>query len=445
MSTKPSIFDVITLTGLDGRTADIREGCGIIDYYEDLFSPSISVKLQIANSGGAIEDDDGDYVSIYEGMKLQGGEKCDLRILANSETNVDLQFVTQDSNPLFISNIRNIIRETNREFFSLSLVPEPTIKNELIGLQEAYSKSGAISDQVAKILKDSFPGARINKIDKTSNQVGFMGNTNTPFETLITLASKAVSPDVNGGSAGFFFYQTAEGFNFRSIDALMTQPVKAVYTSTQVVENALTYFPTPDLPSLDFKISDYLVLQNNDLVNKLRAGTYSTIKRFFNPINFTVSSELDQFDADTYISNMKNLGNRYDANKLKLADSSVNYGKEASDIITEIQDFGTIATGVTKETTQDIDKFVTQRKMRYNTLFTQVVYIQVPLNTSLYAGDIIECRFPKISNSPRDTFDSGHISGIFMIKEINHHFDYKSSYTGMVILRDTYGLYKTNR
>ena len=83
--------------------------------------------------------------------------------------------------------------------------------------------------------------------------------------------------------------------------------------------------------------------------------------------------------------------------------------------------------------------------MRYNTLFNQVIYIQVPLNTNLHAGNLIECRFPKITNDRRDDIDTGHISGIYMIKELNHHFDYKSSYTSMVVLRDTYGLYKTNR
>lgn len=440
MSTKPSIYDVITLTGLNGQTADIRIGCAGIDYYEDLFSPSISVKLDIANSGGVIGDGSGAEVSLYEGLKITGGEKCELRILGNSQTNVDLDFTTT---PLYVRNIKNIIRETNREFFSLSLVPESTVKDQVTFLQKAFSASGAISDHVRTILNDSFPGTRINQIDATSNQVGFIGNQMKPYMALINLASKAVSQDSN--SAGFFFYQTGEGFNFRSIDGLISQPVKAIYIYSQVVENSQTYFPTPDLPSLDFKISDFQVLQNNDVVNKLRGGTYASSKRFFNPINFTVSNDQDKYDANQYIGNMKNLGNRFKTDELKLSNDSINFAFDPSNIINETRDFGTVSQTVTKEPTQNVDEFVTQRKMRYNTLFNQVIYIQVPLNTNLHAGDLIECRFPKISNERRDDIDTGHISGIYMIKELNHHFDYKASYTSMVVLRDTYGLYKTNR
>ena len=39
-----------------------------------------------------------------------------------------------------------------------------------------------------------------------------------------------------------------------------------------------------------------------------------------------------------------------------------------------------------------------QAKMRYNSLFTQTMQMQVPLNTTLHAGDIISCKFPKIQD-----------------------------------------------
>ena len=34
--------------------------------------------------------------------------------------------------------------------------------------------------------------------------------------------------------------------------------------------------------------------------------------------------------------------------------------------------------------------------MRYNTLFTQILTMTIPLNTNLIAGDILNCEFPRI-------------------------------------------------
>ena len=442
MSTKPSIYSIIELKSVDGRTADIRAGCAAVDYYEDLLSPSVSVKLNIAAAGGAIRDNSGTKVSIYEGLKIRGGEECKLKILSNSNTNIDLDFTTT---ALFVRNIRNVLRDTNKEFFGLGLVPQPTVKNEVTFLQKAFSNDARISDHVQDILNESFQGARINKIDPTSNKLGFIGNQMKPYEALIRLASKSVSEDTNGTSAGYFFYQTSKGFNFRSIDALISQSIKAIYIYSQVVESPEKYFPTPDLPSLDFKISDFRILQNNDIVDNLKRGTYASEERFFDPINFFVSNPQDKFDANQYQSGVKNLGNRFDTNRLALSDKSVQFAFEPSTILSETRDYGTVSKDVTKKPTKDIKEYEAQRKMRYNTLFTQIIYIQVPLNTNLNAGDLIECRFPKITNAQRDDIDTDQISGIYMIKELNHHFDYISSYTSMVILRDTYGLYKTNR
>ena len=48
-----------------------------------------------------------------------------------------------------------------------------------------------------------------------------------PFQLITWLASESMSGESEessgGNSAGFFFYQTKDGFNFRSIDSLVEQ------------------------------------------------------------------------------------------------------------------------------------------------------------------------------------------------------------------------------
>ena len=75
--------------------------------------------------------------------------------------------------------------------------------------------------------------------------------------------------------------------------------------------------------------------------------------------------------------------------------------------------------------------------MRYNLLFTQVLDIQVPVNTNLEAGDVVKCNFPKSSSNAKE-FDPD-MSGLYMIKELCHHFDADRSVTSMKLIRDTYG------
>jgi len=117
----------------------------------------------------------------------------------------------------------------------------------------------------------------------------------------------------------------------------------------------------------------------------------------------------------------------------------VDLSKFPSQIIMDTRDIGTANAGVSRKDNQDPKLFVSQRKMRYNTLFSQSITIQVPLNTRLHAGDLVECVFPSIGDSEVTQPDRTQISGIYMIKELCHHYDTQASYTSMMLIRDTFG------
>ena len=81
--------------------------------------------------------------------------------------------------------------------------------------------------------------------------------------------------------------------------------------------------------------------------------------------------------------------------------------------------------------------------MRYNIMFTQSMTITVPSNTNLKAGNLIQCLFPGTTASKIDEYDP-EISGLYMIKELCHHFDAEGSYTSLKLIRDTFGQYGKN-
>ena len=88
----PSLYEEILIESPSGRSVDVTQGVVMIDYYEDLFSPAITAKLQVVNMGYAIKCSDGELQTIYNGLPLRGGEKVTLKIKPNSSTNLKLNF-----------------------------------------------------------------------------------------------------------------------------------------------------------------------------------------------------------------------------------------------------------------------------------------------------------------------------------------------------------------
>ena len=83
----PSIYEVITIeSSVTGKSIDVRLGIVNIQYFEDLFSPTFTMKMAIVNSGPTVKDAQGKSQSIYSGLPLRGGE----RVVAVSYTHLTL-------------------------------------------------------------------------------------------------------------------------------------------------------------------------------------------------------------------------------------------------------------------------------------------------------------------------------------------------------------------
>lgn len=445
-----SIYETLTLESRDGKkTVDIRMGTVSIDYYEDIFSPTISATLIVTNTGNTIPksdnqgnpdincmNSDGEMQSITQGLPLRGGEKVALKIAGNSQTNPGLDFATDPEDNLYVSNIGNIISENQRETFVLNLTSKEAIINETTVVTKKYPSSSPISSSAENIIKEYIKTKKPVKIDQTSNKYAFVGNSRNPFSLLVTLASKAV-PEISkeDATAGFVFYQTKDGFFFRSLDSMITQQPKAVYTYTEINISKQER-------DVDFIILSYTTVKNQKLLENLRMGAFATERIVFNPLTFATS--IESFGKDKYTDKSKNLGQPIELPKISFSDAAdLDLGVTASRTVFSIADVGTFDPTVSTDKNADTTKFQSQSLMRYNTLFTQVLTMTVPSNTNLRAGDIIECNFPKTTTSKSKEFDPDQ-SGLYMIKALCHHFDTTGSYTSMKLIRDTFGKYGTN-
>jgi hypothetical protein len=435
---KPSLYETLIIESTDqSKTIDIRLGTVSIDYYEDIFSPTITAKIRVVNTGDTIVND-GEWQSVYNGLPLRGGERILMKIGGNTDLNPGLDFSARVEDYFYVSSITEVVSKSQNESFVLNLVSREAITNETSRVVKKYPVSLSIDDSVRDILGEYLKTNKIGRIDESQNTYGFIGNMRKPFTILVWLASKAV-PDISGdATAGFLFYQTKDGFQFRSIDKLIMEQPRAEYFYSEV--NQSSFFA-----NTDFKILKYSTNKNQDLLEKLRLGTYSSYRMFYDPHTFNFTSpEQGVFKTSDYRNKVKNLGKKLSLPELPAATGgSTALGDTPTRILTQIMDVGTLENQVSEDVNSDPMMYQSQALMRYNILFTQNLNMTIPLNTNLRAGDIIKCNFPKISNSDTNEYDDEQ-SGLYMIKELCHHFDAQGSYTSMKLIRDTFGLYGAN-
>jgi hypothetical protein len=421
-------YQEIIIESNDGsKTVDLRLGVSEFRYYEDLFSPTVTAKMIVVNTGGTVPGSDDKYESIYSGLPLRGGERVSIRVKPNNNPALDF---SSPETYFYVSSINNIVRQDQREYFILDLVSREAITNETTRVHDKFPRDLRISDSVTRLIKDHLKVDIDNTdIDETQNQYGFYGNLRRPFEILVWLASKAVP---SNGLAGFFFYQTKSGFKFRSVDSLISEGASNSEIPTY------TYYGAPKDPveNDDFKILDYTIERNNDLLKKLRLGTYSSFFVEFNPLTgyFTQPSE-GKFSIDDYTNKTINLGTDPESPKV-VSDSSVTLADMPSRIFSTVSSIGTIDQGASVAQNGSGALYQRQTMLRYQLLFMQQLSITIPINTDLEVGNVIKCNFPRTSATKE--YDREQ-SGLYMIKELCHSFDGTQSLTSMKLIRDTYG------
>jgi hypothetical protein len=428
-ATDSSQYDEILIesTTDKNRTVDLRTGVQSIDYYEDLFSPTITAKILVTTTGSVI-----DNTGVYLGLPLRGGERLSIKLQGNTDNNPGLDF--SGNNSLYVSGISNVIRDSKQETFVLNLCSREAITNETSRVPIRFPTSSPISVSAEEIIKKYLVTSKELFIDQTSNKYGFIGNMKKPFTLLTWLASKGVPESGEDGTAGYFFYETRDGYCFKSIDNLIAQEVSEIYTATEISD--------PNNKQ-DFQILNHVTTRNNNLLEKLRLGQFSTQRSYFNPLTFDYTRpEKGLFKLKNYAGKSKNLGRSFEMPPINEG-SETTLGDIPSRLVTGIVDIGTLEDGVSYEENADAFRYQSQSIMRYNIMFTQAMTITIPSNTNLRAGNLIQCLFPSTSVSKVGEFDT-EISGLYMIKELCHHFDAEGSYTSLKLIRDTFGQYGKN-
>jgi len=393
------------------------------DYYESLLSPNITAILEFVDTGGSVQydseyDKQERFGTIYNALPLTGDGTEEIRFKISSELG-SLDF---SNTPLYVNGCNSPDKQSNVESVYLSLVSKSAIKNQESVVNKTYKDK--ISNSVALIMKNIL-GLNPSKIfiDETSNTYPFIGNNKSPFDILIMLASKSIPIK---GNPGFFFYETKNGHQFRSIDNLISQ--QPVNKGKPYVKNEHNKSSANNDNS--FQINLFSINKNQNLINALKSGVYSNRTILWNPKTFK-EEEVSFVLGDKEL--ITSLGKREVVKK---------DNNQYTRTLYSIKDVGTLSPSIKETVSSKPQQWQGKVQMRYNLLFTQVGKIQVPLNPNLNAGDVIDCDFEVITRSEKEQGIADPVqSGKYLILDLCHHFEPNRNYTAMTIVRDTYGKY----
>ena len=422
----PSKYEEILIESNDQKNSvDIRLGVQSFDYYEDIFSPTITAKVIVTETGNSVNGK-----GTYQGLPLRGGERVSVKIAANSPNNKDLDF-SEKSKYLYVSSISNVLNTNQSETFTLNLCSREAITNETARIPVKFPTSSPISASAEKIIKTYLQTGKSVEVDQTMNKYGFIGNLRKPFTVLTWLASKGVPESEGKSTAGYVFYETQSGYKFKSLDKLISANSKATYIANDVVND--------NKGVQDFTIVSFVIDKNQNLVEKLRLGAYSSMRSYFNPLSFSFTHpEKGVFNKSEHGGS--ELGNSGLVLPAIGEDSDKTLADAPTRLFTGVLDLGTQEVGVSTERNAEALNYQSQALLRYNSLFTVTVSATLPLNTNLEAGNIIQCMFPEVSTKKEKEYDPDQ-SGLYMIKELRHHYDSEGSYTSVKLVRDTFGVY----
>ena len=394
-------------------------------YYESIFENSVKITTTIVDTGNALPAEDGTngFVELIDGLKVGGGEK----IFLDFEDNQGTKLKFSEENALYLNQLRNTTNDYSKgKTFTIDASSKEFFDNELTRVQERYD--GKISESVKKIMTDVIKTPKFLDIENTANSYNFLGTIKKPFWTITWLAKKSV-PNNQGKSAGYLFFETYDGFKYKSLDTLFGQKPKKKYIYNNTTKVPIGY---------DGKILNPPVVSTNiHLQPKLMMGTYNTEHKQF---DFYASKfELKPFDFHKQEEGIRPAGRDFEF-------VNSEFTSKSSRITYNISDVGGLPSGVkleeqlkrSKEVNLERQTITNQANMRYNQLGTIQVQVMLVGDFSLRAGDVIECDFPELSSKPNQE-PSKKMSGIYMIADVCHRITSQSTLTSINLIRDSYG------
>jgi len=254
----PQDFSLNTLSFLtvSGKRIDLKGLLVELSYYEDIYSFSASGSLTILDAQGFIES-----------LQLTGNEYLEVNFgkVKGSANTTDQLF------RVYKIGERKPLGNMNGEVYTLFFCSEELMLSEQTKISQSY-KGNKVSDIISDVLLNKLKVAqsKIEVIEETTGIYDFIVPRFKPFEA-ISWVSTYARPQGVGVGADMLFFETKNGFNFRSLQSMFKD---AIYTTYKYEAKNLD----PKLQNFQEKVNqvlEYEIGKPYDVLNEIGSGTLS--------------------------------------------------------------------------------------------------------------------------------------------------------------------------
>ena len=435
---KPQIKKLTAKNQKTGRESDLAGGLVDFRYYESILSNFITARLIVADTGSSVPVD-GELKNVLDGLPIRGGENVDLNMLDPEGNQIKLVGST-GGDGLYVNRVKEGLtsEDMQKTITVYDLCTKEFFANEQTRVPGRYS--GKISESVRKILKDRLKTDKNLDIEETSNSYNFIGNDKKPFYTVSWLMTKCIPADgAYGKTAGFLFFETKEGFKFKSLETLIG-PTQGGGSSNKKKAKKFQYTGRDSTKRNFKKIINYKINKNIDVQEKLAIGAYNNTTTFFNPYDFTIKSK-DFSMSEDQVGKVKSAGT-------DIAFVAKEFRMGPTRGMSAVLDMGTLPIG--KDAKEQVENWnkdkenlndkvrerMSQAITRYNQVFSVSLDVLIEGDFSLKAGDTIYCEFPDVSSKKKVSKET---SGLYLIASLCHKVAGGKAFTSLNLIRDSFG------
>ena len=402
------------------KSVSLVNGILRLTYHESILQDSVKAYVVFSDVGNSIEGK-----STVEGLPLIGTEDFRLEFEDNNEEKIKVDMNVNKVTPVYEDGSKNVI--------NLELVSEEFLRNEMGENRCRSRENGLISDSVEKIFTDRLKTEKKLDIETSANRYNFIGNGRKPFYMLNILSKQGVPQGSDGSSAGFLFYETADGYYFKSIEGLFKQEKKKSY----IFNNSTDAQAIP--AGYDGKVLDHKSDSSINVQSKMNIGAYKTKIVLFDAYN--CKYEVIEQTAEQVKEKVELAGKDLPKFNSKFDTEKQDYTRTTLYLV----DSGTLPDGDTQKQVEGSTKpnfeavrTLNQSIRRYNQLFSGMMEVTIAGDFSLHAGDVIFVDIFSVQAEKDDTVNR-ESGGLYIIADLCHFVNADGTYTKLNLARDSFG------
>jgi len=397
-----------------------------------------------AISGEVLIQDSGDFIGVGP---IIGQEYFLLKIQTPS-LKKDGDIIDYTKNVFIVNSVENRTEVGNNvSMYLLSFTTSELVKNQRTRVNE--SLNGTYSSIVEDMLR------RVNCqkqifIEPTNGIKRIVAPNISPFAVISLALKQSTSSLSENLSPSYMFYETTQGYHFRTLASMYAQPVAQTYTS--YVPGSQVDKGIADIETQLGNIIDYEIIENSDSLFNFTTGVYAS-KLIVHNI-YSKSFNEYQYNYFDHFSKERHITSYHDKKQFPIfSDVSIEKdGSRSSDFpsrtyLSSISQGETDTNNTTVDGTEpyaapDPQNSIQERASTMNQLEKGLLLnIVTHGNTSVNAGDVVIVDIPhvasvkKADNPKNDRF----YQGVFLVKRIKHEFNFtdKKHTTYMTLVKDS--------